>query len=373
MADGIAEGAQQKRVIIAAGGTGGHMFPAAAFAEAMRARGWLVTLITDARGRRYGEGFPADAVEDVPAATFQGRNPLRLAMAGLKIWRGIGAARTRLRALAPRLVAGFGGYPSLPALWAARELKIPILIHEQNAVLGRVNRFFARDAAAVASGFARLDRLSPEAATRHEAVGNPVRPFVIAAREMAYPLVPAGGEIVLLATGGSQGARLFGQIIPKAVIGLDPSLRGRLKIVQQVREEQMEAVRRVYHGAGVAAEVAPFFKDMAQRLTGAHLVIARAGASTVTELLVVGRPAILIPLAIATDDHQSANAEAMTQVGAADVLAESAFTVERLTALLSERLGDAHGLSVRAAAARAAGHPGAAAALADLAERVATP
>lgn len=373
MAEMMGEGAQPKRLIIAAGGTGGHMFPAAAFAEVMRARGWLVTLMTDARGRRYSEGFPADAVEDVPAATFQGRNPLRLALAGVKIMQGIGAARARLRVLAPKLVAGFGGYPSLPALWAARDLHIPILIHEQNAVLGRVNRFFARHAAAVASGFERLDRLAPEAAARHEAVGNPVRPAMIAAREGPAPLAPAGGELVLLATGGSQGARLFGQIIPKAVIALEPALRARLRIVQQVREEQMEAVRRIYHGAGVAAEVAPFFKDMAQRLAGAHLVIARAGASTVTELLVVGRPAILIPLAIATDDHQTANAEAMTQVGAADVLAESAFTSENLTALLAKRLGDTHGLSVRAAAARAAGHPGAAAALAEVAERVARP
>lgn len=369
----MADGPERRRVIIAAGGTGGHMFPAAAFAQEMRARGWLVTLVTDVRGRRYSEGFPADAIEDVPAATFQGRNPLRLAMAGLKIWRGIGAADARLRALTPKLVAGFGGYPSLPMLWAARARKIPILIHEQNAVLGRVNRYFAAQAAAIASGFERLDRLPPTAAARHHCVGNPVRAEMIAARDGAYPQIPAGGEIVLLATGGSQGARLFGQVLPKAVLALDPVLRARLRIIQQVREEQMEAVRRIYHGAGVASEVAPFFKDMAQRLSQAHLVMARAGASSVTELLVVGRPAILIPLAIATDDHQSANAEAMTQIGAADVIAESALNPEGLTALLAERLGDAHGLSVRAAAARAAGHPGAAGALADLAERVAQP
>lgn len=369
----MADGPGQRRVIIAAGGTGGHMFPAAAFAQEMRARGWLVTLVTDVRGRRYSEGFPADAIEDVPAATFQGRNPLHLAMAGLKIWRGIGAAGARLRALTPKLVAGFGGYPSLPMLWAARARHIPILIHEQNAVLGRVNRHFAGQAAAIASGFERLDRLPPAAAARHHCVGNPVRAEIIAVRAGAYPQIPAGGEIVLLATGGSQGARLFGQILPKAVIALDPKLRARLRIIQQVREEQMEAVRRVYHGAGVAAEVAPFFKDMAQRLSQSHLVMARAGASSVTELLVVGRPAILIPLAIATDDHQSANAEAMTQVGAADVIAESALTTEGLSVLLAERLSDAHGLSVRAAAARAAGHPGAAGALADLAERVARP
>lgn len=362
-----------KEVVIAAGGTGGHLFPAAAFAQTMRARGWRVTLITDVRGRRYAEGFPADAVEDVPAATFQGGNPLKAAGAGWKIWRGLGAARVRLKALAPRIVVGFGGYPSLPALWAARGLKIPILIHEQNSVLGRVNRFFAADAAAVASGFERLDRLPAGGKVRHHAVGNPVRPPVLAVREKPYPLAPAGGELTLLVIGGSQGARLFGEVIPAAVALLEPALRARLIVLQQVRQEQVEAVGRTYAQCGVRAEIAPFFKDMGAKLEAAHLVIARAGASTITELLAVGRPAILVPLAIATDDHQTGNAEALASVGAADILSEPQFTPQRLAALLSERLGNPHDLSVRGAAARVAAKPDAAAALADLAEELALP
>jgi len=362
-----------KEVVIAAGGTGGHLFPAAAFAQAMRARGWRVTLITDVRGRRYAEGFPADAIEDVPAATVQGANPLRAARAGLTIWRGLGAARARLQSLRPKVVVGFGGYPSLPALWAARGLKIPILIHEQNSVLGRVNRFFARHAAAVASGFERLDKLPPGGAVRHVAVGNPVRPPILAVRARDYPLAPAGGDLTLLVIGGSQGARLFGEVIPAAIARLDPELRARLVVLQQVREEQVEAVRQIYANDGVRAEIAPFFKDMGDKLAAAHLVIARAGASTVTELLVAGRPAILIPLAIATDDHQTGNAEALSGIGAADVLPEPHFTPERLAALLRERLGDPHGLSVRGAAARVAAKPEAAEALADLAEELALP
>lgn len=362
-----------KDLVIAAGGTGGHLFPAAAFAEAMRNRGWRVTLITDARGRRYAEGFPADAVEDVAAATFQGINPLKAVISALKIWRGLGAARVKLKAISPKIVVGFGGYPSLPALSAARGLKIPVLIHEQNSVLGRVNRYFSGSAAAVASGFERLDKLPAGRPVRHEAVGNPVRPPILAVRDQPFPLAPAGGDLTLLAIGGSQGARLFGEVIPAAIALLEPDLRRRLVVVQQVRQEQVEAVRKVYQEEGVRAEIAPFFTDMAAKLAAAHLVIARAGASTVTELLVTGRPAILVPLAIATDDHQTGNAQALAGVGAADVLPEGQFRPQRLAALLAERLGDPHSLSVRGAAARVAAKPNAAAALANLAEELALP
>jgi len=361
----------EKHLVIAAGGTGGHMFPAAAFSEAMRRRGWRVTLVTDARGRRYAANFPADKVEDVPAATIQGRNPFKALAALFTIRRGLAAARKRLRTLDPALVAGFGGYPSLPALWAARALRTPILIHEQNSVLGRVNRIFAADAAVVASGFPRLGRLPARAAGRHQVVGNPVRPPIVAARAEAYPLAPAGGRLHLLVIGGSQGARVFGTVIPEAILALEPALRRRLRVVQQVREEQVEEVRALYARAQVEAEVAPFFHRIAEHLAAAHLVVARAGASTVTELLAVGRPAILVPLAIATDDHQTGNAAAMVEIGAADLLAEQDFSAARLAALLSERLGDPHQLAVRAAAAHAAGRVDAAEALADVAERIA--
>jgi len=360
----------KKIVVIAAGGTGGHLFPAAAFAEEMFHRNWRVFLMTDVRGRRYAEGFPAERIDDVPAASLSA-NPFTAIPASFKIMRGIAAAKKRFMAQPPALVAGFGGYPSFPALMAARARKIPILIHEQNSVLGRVNRAMATSAAVVACGFERLDRLPAKAADRKHVVGNPVRLPILAVRERPYPEAPAGGRINLLIIGGSQGARLFGEVIPAAVAMLPPALRARLDVVQQAREEQVAAVKRVYQGAKVNAEVAPFFTDMGQRLGATHLVIARAGASSVTELQVAGRPAILVPFAAAADDHQSANAEGLTAVGAADLFTEADFAPDVLAACLERRLADPHGLAVRAAAARAAAKPEAAKALADLAEGVA--
>lgn len=346
------------------------MFPAAAFAEEMFRRNWRVVLMTDARGRRYAEGFPAERIEDVSAASIS-MNPITAIPAAFKIWKGVNEAKARFKALPPALVAGFGGYPSFPALMAARAHKVPILIHEQNSVLGRVNRSMASSAAIVACGFERLDRLPDSAASRKHVVGNPVRLPILAVRERPYPEAPAGGRLNLLIIGGSQGARVFGEVIPSAISLLPPQLRSRLDVVHQVREEQVEDAKAKYKVANVSAEVAPFFKDMGQRLGAAHLVISRAGASSVTELQVAGRPAILIPFAAAADDHQTANAEGLTTVGAADLFTEAEFNAGALAALLERRLADPHGLAVRAAAARAAAKPEAAKTLADLAERAA--
>jgi UDP-N-acetylglucosamine--N-acetylmuramyl-(pentapeptide) pyrophosphoryl-undecaprenol N-acetylglucosamine transferase len=360
-----------KLVLIAAGGTGGHMFPAQAFAAEMRARGWRVVLMTDARGKRYADAFPAEAIEDVPAATIQGFNPIKALTGGLKILAGVSAAKARLKRLKPALIAGFGGYPSFPALWAGRDARVPILIFQADAVLGRVNRFFQKDAAAIACGFERLDRLDPKLAKRKLVTGIPIRAAVRAVRDAPYPLAPTGGDRALLITAGSQGARLFGEVIPEAVALLPADLRSQLVLSQQVREEQMAAVRARYDGLGVRADVRPFFTDMPERLKAAHLVIARGGGSSVTECAIAGRPAIIVPLAIGTDDHQTANADALVSVGAADVLQESEFDPPTLAALLQKRLPSGHDLSVRAAAARAVGKPDAAAALADLAESLA--
>jgi UDP-N-acetylglucosamine--N-acetylmuramyl-(pentapeptide) pyrophosphoryl-undecaprenol N-acetylglucosamine transferase len=245
------------------------------------------------------------------------------------------------------------------------------LIHEQNSVLGRVNRTMAASASIVASGFERLDRLPAKAAERRHVVGNPVRSPILAVRERPYPEAPAGGRLNLLIIGGSQGARLFGEVIPEAIARLPQALRQRLDVAHQVREEQVAAAKKTYKKANVAADVAPFFTDMGQRLGATHLVISRAGASSVTELQVAGRPAILVPFAAAADDHQTANAEGLTAVGAADLFTEHDFEPAALSALLERRLADPHGLAVRAAAARASAKPEAAKSLADLAESVA--
>jgi len=364
----MAKPPKEKLVVIAAGGTGGHMFPARAFADELRARGWQTALISDSRGLRYAAEFPADWKEEIEAASPNFRKPWTVPGAALKINAGISKASRLLKQHRPALVAGFGGYPAFPALAAARRQGVPIIIHEQNAVLGRVNRQFARHAKLVASGFPRLDFLPSGSA--HIAVGNPVRAPILAAAARPYP--DASGQLVVFITGGSQGSRIIGETVPLAIVNhLPPPLLSRIKVVQQVREEQVEAVRSIYRNMKVDCELAPFFSDMPDRLAQAHLVIARSGAGTVSELAAVGRPSILIPLAIAMDDHQAANAEALTEAGAADMLLEANATPQLLGALIAARLSDPEDLKARAAAAKAAARPHAAQELAELAERIA--
>jgi UDP-N-acetylglucosamine--N-acetylmuramyl-(pentapeptide) pyrophosphoryl-undecaprenol N-acetylglucosamine transferase len=358
-------------VVIAAGGTGGHMFPAQAFADEMRTRGWTIALVTDERGKKYATNFPADWRLEVDAATFGSKMPHKLLASALKLRHGTAEARKNFEKTKPRLIAGFGGYPSYPSLSAARAMGLPIIIHEQNSVLGRVNRLFSKAAKFVACGFDRLDRLPPAAEDRKRVVGNPVRNPIKAVRERPYPDLTDSGPLNILITGGSQGARLFGEVIPKAIASLPEQQKSRLSVVQQAREEQLDNVRAAYRDAGVKATVESFFSDMQDRLAAAHLVIARAGASTVTELAVAGRPAILIPLGIAMDDHQTANAEGMVMGAAADVVPEPKFTAEMLAPLLLERISNAGVLKARARASWQLGKPNAARELADLAEQAA--
>jgi UDP-N-acetylglucosamine--N-acetylmuramyl-(pentapeptide) pyrophosphoryl-undecaprenol N-acetylglucosamine transferase len=358
-------------VVIAAGGTGGHMFPAQAFADEMRSRGWTIALVTDERGKKYAQDFPADWRLEVEAATFGSKLPHKLIGSAMKLRKGTAEARKNFEETKPALIAGFGGYPSYPSLSAARSMGLPIVIHEQNSVLGRVNRLFATSAKFVACGFDRLDKLPPAAAKAKRVVGNPVRNAIKAVRDIPYPDLADDGPINILVTGGSQGARLFGEVIPAAIALLSPELRSRLVIVQQAREEQLGDVRAAYREARVRATVDAFFTNMQDRLSQCHMVIARAGASTVTELAIVGRPSILIPLAIATNDHQTANAEGMVSNAAADVVPEPKFAPELLAPLLTERLSNAGVLKARAKAAWQLGKPNAARDLADLAEQAA--
>lgn len=349
--------------LIAAGGTGGHMFPARAFADALIARGARVALVTDPRGARYAEGFPADTLITLPVANADEGGLFGKVRASVGHLRGLALMASQMGRLAPDLIVGFGGYPSFPALAVAG--RRPILIHEQNAVLGRVNRFFQNRAGLLASGFARLDRLKSSNEPRHVVTGNPVRAAIVAARDRAWEAPRSGGPVRVLVTGGSQGARLFGSVIPVAVAALPEPLRARIEMVHQVRPEQVKSARDMYAAAGVRATVEPFFTDMADRLSAAHLVLGRAGASTVSEIAVVGRASILIPLASAANDHQTANAGALAACGAAEVIAEASLTSERLTASLAALLDDSNALTVRAMAARAAGKPDAASSLAE--------
>jgi len=354
-------------VIIGAGGTGGHMFPAAAFAEEMSARGWAVGLVSDVRGLRYAASFPADWKEEVQAASPNIRKPWTLPGTAWKLSRGAARAEQLISRLKPALVAGFGGYPAFPLMSAARRKKVPILIHEQNAVLGRVNRQFAKVAAVVASGFDRLDRLPDD--VMHKPIGNPVRAPIAARRDAPYP--STDGQLTVFITGGSQGARILGEVVPQAISAeLPEAITSRLQVVQQVREEQIDDVRAVYKRAGISAELQPFFSDMPDRLAAAHLVIARSGAGTVSEIAAIGRPSILIPLKIAMDDHQTANADALAAPRAADIASEDVVDHQYLGQLIKIRLEDGDELRRRAAAAKAVGTITAAKDLADIAEAV---
>ncbi len=357
--------------VVAAGGTGGHMFPAEALSRELTARGWRIVLATDHRGEAYAHGFPAETRIALDAAT--GRGPIGMAKAGVAVLKGVAQARSALKRLDAAVVVGFGGYPSAPALLAALSQGRPTLLHEQNAVLGRTNRWLSPYVGSVAASFPNLQKVPQGVGARVSLVGNPVRPDIRALFDRPYLAPAADGPIRVLVTGGSQGSRILSETVPLALAALPESLRARLKVQQQSRAESLEAARQVYLEAGIDAEVAPFFRDMAQRLSAAHLVIGRAGASTCSELAVAGLPSLLIPLKIAMDDHQRFNALSLADAGGAQVMLEDAVTTDALTAALHGLLADPAGLASMSAGARSAALPDATMDLADLVEAAAAP
>lgn len=356
------------KLALAAGGTGGHMFPAQALAEEAKARGWQVQLLTDARGDRYTEGFPLDDKVLLKAASPSARGLKAKVAAGLALMAGIGTARKALKVFGADAVVGFGGYPAAPSMIAAQRIGIPTGIHEQNAVLGRANRLAARHASFIAHGFPVLDR-APRGHARLKETGNPVRRAVIDAA--AIPFSPPGdGPLRLLVFGGSQGASLFARIFAPAIAGLPGGLRERLDVTHQVSESDHAGAEEVYRGAGVSAELAPFFADLPGRIAQSHLVIARSGASSVAELSIIGRPSVLVPLKIAMDDHQRMNARVLADVGAAELILEDALTPEKAAEVLTSLLSDPAGLTRMADAAKGRMAEGAAAQLADLVQEL---
>ncbi len=296
-------------IVLAAGGTGGHMFPAEALARELGSRGFALALMTDRRGAAFGEGSGVE-VHRIRAAQIAG-NVFRKAAATIEIARGYFEARKLLQGLSPAVVVGFGGYASLPTMLAAVRSRILTIIHEQNAVLGRANRMLAPKVDAIATSFEEVQMLPDRMSAQLRRTGNPVRPDIAALSNEPYPAPEAGGPLHILVTDGSQGAAVFGALIPAAVALLEPPLRARLRLAQQCRPEHLEEVGRFYKEHGVAAELRPFFSDMPERLRRAQLVISRAGASTVAEITAAGRPSILIPYPAAMDDHQTANARAL--------------------------------------------------------------
>jgi UDP-N-acetylglucosamine--N-acetylmuramyl-(pentapeptide) pyrophosphoryl-undecaprenol N-acetylglucosamine transferase len=352
-------------IVLAAGGTGGHMFPAEALAAELVARGREVALVTDRRGQSFGDRVAGIATHRIHAGRFDA-GLLGKVVGIAELVLGIAQAALKLRTLSPAAVVGFGGYPSVPTVLAASRLGIPSLIHEQNALLGRANRFLAPRVRRIALSFAATAGLSPDERARAGETGNPVRPAIAAQRERPYVAPAAESAIELVVTGGSQGARIFSEIVPAALARLPAPLRARLRLSQQARPEDLAAVRATYAAGGVAAELASFFEDVPARLARAQLVIARAGASTVAELTAIGRPALLIPYPHAADDHQSANAKAFAEAGAGWTMAQPDFTAESLAGFLAETLTAPERLAAAAASAKALGRPQAARSLADL-------
>ncbi|MGE0179125.1 MAG: undecaprenyldiphospho-muramoylpentapeptide beta-N-acetylglucosaminyltransferase [Sphingomonas sp.] len=357
-----------RHYVLAAGGTGGHMMPAHALAEELLARGHRCALVTDDRGARIPGLFEKVQVHILPAGRLGG-GPIGWWRAARAIWTGRAMALRLFETFKPEAVIGFGGYPAFPALLAARAATLPTLIHEQNAVLGRVNRMVASRVDAIATAYDRVDRVPGAAGDKVHLVGNPVRDEVLAIREAPFPALSEDGIFRLLVTGGSQGASILADVVPEGLALLPEHFRRRLQVTQQCRAEDIERVRTRYAELGIPADLATYLPDLPERLAWSHLVIARAGASTIAELTAAGRPAILVPLPSATDDHQTANAREMARAGGGRAIAQTRFSPVELAKQMQKLALDPGALANAAARARSIGRPDAARDLADLVER----
>lgn len=360
----------ERLVMLAAGGTGGHLFPAFALAEELQRRGYTVDLVTDERGDRYGTGFPARTIHQVPSATLAARTPSAIVHTGLTLARGVRQAMGLMGRLRPRVVVGFGGYPTFPPLIAASLRGMPTAMHEQNAVLGRANRMLAKRVRAIATSFQPTRGLDGPIAGKVRLTGNPVRGIVLAAAATPYAPAPADGPFNLVVFGGSQGARYFSDTVPPALAALPARARARLRVVQQAREEDVARVVSAYREAGIEAEIAPFFRDLPARMAAAHLVVARAGASSIAELTVLGRPAILVPLPHSLDNDQLYNARRVAESAGGWCIEQKDLNAEKLCAQVGTLLESPDRLNSAAIAAKKLGRPDAVSRLADLVEEL---
>ena len=356
-----------KTVVLSAGGTGGHLFPAQALAGELARRGNSIVVMTDSRGRSYADVFPGARIEFVPSAAFSDRSLIGLMTAPFEIIAGVVMAFAKLVSMKPKAVVGFGGYPSVPVMVAACLARLPTAILTPDALLGRANRLVMNWVDAIAANFP-LVRFLPKDKSKVVYTGNPLRPEVVALAGSPYDIPAPSGPLRLLVFGGSQGARVFSERVPCAVALLPKPMQARLEIVQQCRAENIDGTRKAYERMGVKAELAPFFKDLPARMAWAHLVVSRSGAGTVSELAAIGRPAILVPLPHALDDNQTPNADALVGAGGGWRVAQKEFTPEKLAHMLETAFADGHALARCAAAARALARTDATARLADLVE-----
>ena len=356
-----------RHYILAAGGTGGHMIPAYALGAELAARGHRVALVTDARGAKIPGSFGEGQVHVLPAGRITG-GPIGWARAARAIWQGRSMAIELMRTFRPSAVIGFGGYPAFPTLLAARHLKVPTIIHEQNAVLGRVNRLLAKRVDAIATAYPDIQRMPGGVSAKVHLVGNPVRESLIALRNQGFPPIDGDSIFRLLVTGGSQGASILSDVVPDALALMPLSFRQRLQVTQQCRPEDIDRVRAAYAAHGIPADLMTYIEDMPEKLGWSHLIIARAGASTIAELTCAGRPAVLVPLPSATDDHQTVNVREMVSVGSARAIAQDRFTAVELAKQMQKLALEPGALENAAARARSIGRPDATHDLADLVE-----
>jgi len=362
----------QHTILLSAGGTGGHLFPAQALAGELKRRGWRVELATDHRATHYGGDFPAERIHTVPSATPSSRNPFSILAALATLAWGLVRSLGMMRRVQPSVVVGFGGYPTVPPLVAAWLSGIPTVLHEQNAVMGRANGLLARICGRIALSFEGT-RAHDRALAKAVLCGNPVRDAVHEAAASPFAAPGPDGPIRLVVFGGSQGARFFSDLMPDVFACLPGDLRKRLEIVQQCRPEDLARVTEAYAPLGIHVELAPFFADMPHRIAWAHLVISRAGASTIGELTVIGRPSILVPLPGAIDQDQRANGAVLQQAGGAVMLEQGAITPQSFADTIADLIGDPQTLTEKAARARSAGRSDAVKRLADLVESCAGP
>ncbi|AOX17139.1 undecaprenyldiphospho-muramoylpentapeptide beta-N-acetylglucosaminyltransferase [Kozakia baliensis] len=358
-----------KPIIIAAGGTGGHFFPAEALATELAARGHSFVLMTDRRAGKRETGIFAQAPQYVLEGAGVAGKGIGAKLRGINaLLRGAWKARRLIGEIDPGAVVGFGGYPSIPPLlgaWMRPKKKRPaIILHEGNAVLGQANALLARVASAIAVSYPHVARLPHGVETA--LTGMPVRPAIAALAGNDY--TPPTESIRLLVWGGSLGARIFSDVVPAALGALPPGFRARLHVTQQARAEDVDRVQKAYREAGIDARVAPFLDNVPELLSQAHLVIGRAGGSSIAEVTLAGRPSILVPLPIAASDEQGANAEELTRLGGAWTIRQPEFTPQKLTGLLNEILAEPDRLAKAAQAAKSLARPGSAALLADLVE-----
>lgn len=359
----------QKTFLLSAGGTGGHLFPAQALSVELAHRGHLVHLATDSRASRYADSFPCDDMHIIPSATISSKNPIKVIGAMWKLFKGMREAGRVIRKIRPDAVVGFGGYPTVPPLLAATQAGRPTVLHEQNGVMGRANKMLAGKVTAIAGGFLP-DGVGPHAA-KIFITGNPVRPAVIEASKTEYQPSLADGAFNLVVFGGSQGAQFFGHTLPEALALLPKPLLGRINLMLQARQEDVEAAKAQCDGLGISSEISPFFDNMAGRIADAHLVISRSGASTVSELAAIGRPAILVPYPFALDHDQAANAQGMVDKGGAEVVVQADLTAEKMALMIKTRMNNPMDLAKTAANAKLAGKLEATSLLADMVEAIA--